>query len=158
MNARDQGFSLLEAIVAMVLISIAGLALFSWINTSFIALGRIQSANAQAEAEMNAMQFMSTINPMKTPSGSAVAGRLKIEWQARALTEVKRNNTGSEAPGPFQVALYDTEVTIEELPDVPRHRFLLRLMGYERDAVITDPFGEIARSGKSTSGKGAAGK
>ncbi|MFN7475909.1 MAG: prepilin-type N-terminal cleavage/methylation domain-containing protein [Burkholderiales bacterium] len=38
----DFGFTLLEAIVALVLLTTAGLALFSWINNGFDSLQRIE--------------------------------------------------------------------------------------------------------------------
>lgn len=141
----DAGFSLLEAIVAMVLISVAGLALFSWINTSFISLNRIQESNARAAAETNALQFLQTINPMQRPSGITTLGRLKLEWRSKAITEPQANLTDTGANGPFTVALYEVEATIEELPEVAQHRFAVRLMGYERLPFDADPFGESTK-------------
>ena len=142
---RDQyqsGFSLLEAIVAMVLISVAGLALFSWINTSFIGLNRIQESNARAAAETNALQYLQTINPMERPNGTTTLGKLKLEWKARLMGEPSPNILDSGSSGPFTVALYEVEATIEELPDVPVGRFTVRLMGYERLPFDSDPFAD----------------
>ena len=144
-NARSHahhnfGFSLLEAIVAMVLISIAGLALFSWINTSFIGLNRIQESNARAAAQMNALQYLQTINPMARPTGAITLGKLKLTWQARQVSEPAPNILDSGGPGPFTVALYEVEATITELPDVPESRFTVRLVGYDRLPFNIDPF------------------
>ena len=138
----QMGFSLLEAIVAMVLISVAGLALFSWINTSFISLNRTQEANARAAAETNALQFLQTVNPMAKPVGSIMLGKLKLDWRAKLLTEPRLNLTDSEAPGPFTVALYAVEATFEELPEVPSTPFSVRLIGYDRVPFDADPFGD----------------
>ncbi len=138
----QSGFSLLEAIVAMVLISVAGLALFSWINTSFIGLNRIQESNARAAAETNALQYLQTINPMERPNGTTTLGKLKLEWKARPMGEPSPNILDSGSPGPFTVALYEIEVNIEELPDVPLGRFTVRLMGYERLPFDSDPFND----------------
>ena len=134
------GFSLLEAIVAMVLISIAGLALFSWINTSFIGLNRIQESNARAAAQMNALQYLQTINPMSRPTGVTTLGKLKLAWQAHQVSEPSPNILDSGGPGAFTVALYEVEATIAELPDVPESRFTVRLMGYDRLPFNIDPF------------------
>lgn len=140
----QSGFSLLEAIVAMVLISVAGLALFSWINTSFIGLNRIQESNARAAAETNALQYLQTINPMERPNGTTTLGKLKLEWKARPMGEPSPNILDSGSPGPFTVALYEVEANIEELPDVPLGRFTVRLMGYERLPFDSDPFGDTS--------------
>ena len=139
-SCRNFGFSLLEAIVAMVLISIAGLALFSWINTSFIGLNRIQESNARAAAQMNALQYLQTINPMARPTGATTLGKLKLTWQARQVSEPAPNILDSGGPGPFTVALYEIEATITELPNVPESRFTVRLVGYDRLPFNIDPF------------------
>ena len=137
----ESGFSLLEAIVAMVLISVAGLALFSWINTSFIGLNRIQESNARTAAQLNALQFLQTINPMSRPSGSTTLGKLKLEWRSRMITQPQTNIIESGSPGPFTVALYEIEATLEEPPEVSPYRFTVRLLGYERLPFDADPFG-----------------
>ncbi len=134
------GFTLLEAIVAMVLIATAAMALFAWINNSFANMARIQTANARALAETNALQFVQTINPMKAPSGSTTLGNLKVEWNARPVSD-RRSNLGEAGdPGVFVVALYEIEVAVEQLPDVPRDTFLIRQLGFEREAYQIDPF------------------
>ena len=140
------GFSLLEAVVAMVLIATAGLALFAWINSSFVNLSRIQAANARALAEGNALQFIQTVNPMKTPDGNTTLGNLRIEWRSRALTEPRTNLGESEGPGPFTLALYEIEVSVEQLPEVPRDTFLIRQVGFTRVPYQADPFGDSAPS------------
>jgi general secretion pathway protein I len=130
--ARARGFSLLEAIVAMVLIALVGMALFSWINASFVDLRRIQAVNAKSMAEMNALQFLQTINPMEQPVGQTELGALKLQWKSHAISEKRQNYTEALTPGPFSVALYETEVTLEEGSQVPRYSFVVKQMGWER--------------------------
>ncbi len=167
MKAVAKGFSLLEAIVAMVLIATAGLALFAWINGSFLSLERIQSANARALAETNALQFMQTINPMKTPIGKTSLGNLAVEWNSRPLTPPRSNLGSGEGPGPFTMALYEIDVSIEQLPDLPRDTFVIRQIGFERAPYQADPFAEPVpakppaangTTGKLPPGKGARDK
>lgn len=141
-RTAESGFSLLEAIVAMVLVSVAGLALFSWTNSSFMNLNRIQESNARAAAQLNALQFLQTVNPMVRPVGSTTLGKLKLDWRARVITQPQTNLLESGSPGPFTVALYEIEATMEEPPEVPPSRFTVRLMGYERLPFDADPFGD----------------
>ena len=84
---RQRGFSLLEAIVAMVLISAMGGALFAWINTELQALERTQDANTRAEAMVNAVEFMEAVNPMLTPQGKAAFAGLELAWDAFAKAQ-----------------------------------------------------------------------
>ncbi len=139
---RASGFTLLEAIVALVILTTAGLALFSWINASFDSLQRIEFNNARAAAEINALEYLRNINPMERPEGEAVLGDVAMQWRARAVSDLKPNMTDAQTPGPFMVALYETEVSLEALPRLPRYTFTLRQMGYQRAVEDTNVFGE----------------
>jgi len=73
-KAKQRGFSLLEAIVAMVIISGAGYALFGWVNSNIMTLNSIRDANARSEATQNILEYMSSVNPMLKPSRCATLG------------------------------------------------------------------------------------
>ncbi|MCA3019559.1 MAG: type II secretion system protein [Rhodocyclaceae bacterium] len=127
-----RGFTLLEAIVALVLLSTAGLVLFSWINASFDGLARIEQSNARAAAELNAMEFMKTVNPMQQPEGQTQLGEVQLKWRAKPITELVPNRTDNRDPGPFTVALYETEVSLDGRPNMQPYTITLRQMGYLR--------------------------
>ncbi len=139
---RVSGFTLLEAIVALVILTTAGFALFSWINASFDALNRIETNNARAAAEINALEYLKTVNPYDRPEGEEVLGDVAMRWRARAVTDIKPNITDAQTPGVFVVALYDVEVTLESQPKLPRYTFKVRQMGYNRTVADDDVFGE----------------
>jgi general secretion pathway protein I len=141
-NKRLYGFTLLEAIVALVILTTAGFALFSWINASFDSLNRIETNNARAAAEINALEYLKTINPMQRPDGEEVLGDVSMRWRAKAVTDIKPNITDAQTPGLFLVALYEMEVTLESLPKLPRYSFTLRQMGYQRQGGDENVFGE----------------
>ncbi len=136
------GFTLLEAIVALVILTSAGLALFSWINASFDALNRIEYNNAKAAAEINAMEYLKTVNPMERPAGEVVLGDVSVRWSARPISDVAPNMTDGQTAGPFIVALYETEVSLAAEPRLPRYSFVVRQMGYQRSASEVNVFGE----------------
>lgn len=136
-----RGFSLLEAIVALALLTTAGLALFAWINASFDSLNRIEENNRRAAAEMNALEYLKTINPMQAPTGTVQLGDTAMRWQARALTAPRPNVPDGEGPGPFLVALYEVDVNLEGSA-IGRHTFRVQQLGYERTVdPDDDPFG-----------------
>ncbi len=146
-----RGFSLLEAIVALVLLTTAGLALFSWINASFTALNRIEENNRRAAAELNAIEYLKTINPMARPGGEVMLGQVAMRWRARALAEPKPNKTDGDTNGPFLVALYEVEVTLVQTPEIPQYSFSVQQMGYERLTTNDDPFGDSPAPNKPKS-------
>jgi general secretion pathway protein I len=141
-NKRVLGFTLLEAIVALVILTTAGFALFSWINASFDALNRIETNNARAAAEINALEYLKTVNPYDRPEGEEMLGDVAMRWRARAVTDIKPNITDAQTPGVFVVALYDVAVTLESQPKLPRYTFNVRQMGYKRVAGDEDESGE----------------
>ncbi len=135
---RDLGFTLLEAIVALVLLTTAGLALFSWINNGFDSLQRIERANAIAAAEINALEFMRNINPASRPEGNVRLGELNLTWRAQPITEQRSNRGDTGDPGIFTVALYETELVLDAPPAFEKHRLVLRQMGFTRMAPLEE--------------------
>jgi general secretion pathway protein I len=129
----QRGFSLLEAIVALTLLAVAGLALFSWINASFDGIARADAAQARAQAQSNALAYIQTINPMVRPVGETKLGSLTVSWRAREIApKIKPNEGSPDGTGNFMVALYDIELTMTDLPRVPAFTAKVSQMGFER--------------------------
>jgi general secretion pathway protein I len=132
-HSRQRGFSLLEAVVAMVLISGAGYALFGWINSNIMALNRIHETNARSEATQNILEYMNGINPMLKPEGSASLGQYKIRWESRPITLIQDGNSL------YQLALYDTLVKADSGETQPWFEFRLRQVGYKKVRELLPP-------------------
>lgn len=124
----------------MVLIGTAGMALFSWLNDSLIALNRIRENNAIAEAKLNALEYMNTINPMLRAEGEANLGSYQINWKANPTTEIKDNVGYPRGRGLYAVALYDTRVSVTLDPKTPWFDFNFKQVGYKRVREIQLPF------------------
>jgi len=77
---NTQGFSLLEAIIALVLIGTAVMAAYGWINANLITASRIQDITLQTEATDNILAYLENINPMQTPEGDDEG------WRSLAMT------------------------------------------------------------------------
>jgi len=123
MNQR--GFTLLEAIVALVLITTTGMALLSWINTNLVTLRHVQHAQQRHEAIRNALAFMDTINPLEKPQGEETVGIYMFRWEAQAVELPK------DGKGLYQLGLYDTGVEVS-LDDELLARFTLRQVGFKQ--------------------------
>ena len=109
---KSKGFSLLEAMVALVLVAMVGMALFTWVNTNLGNLYRIQQIQKRHEAVRNAMEFMETVNPMLQPKGDETVSLYRFKWQAEPLTEPMDNTSGLKGRGLYEVSLYETSVDI----------------------------------------------
>lgn len=135
-NRKQQGFTLLEAIVAMVLIATTGMALFSWINSNIITLNRIHETNERSEATQNILEYMDSINPMLKPEGNAALGSYTIRWKAKPTTLVQDGSAYPLGTSLFQFALYDTLVEAETKDKIARFDFHLRQVGYKKVRTI----------------------
>lgn len=132
-RASARGFSLLEAIVALVVLASAGMALFSWLNSSTGALRRVEDANARSAATVNAVEFMQSVNPMLRPEGRMELGDYNIRWQATPLTTVVDGTDYPRGLSQYQLALYDTLVKATRGPrDEYWFEFKLKLVGYKK--------------------------
>jgi general secretion pathway protein I len=140
MRRKQRGFTLLEAIVALVLIGSAGMALFSWLNNTLISLSRIRDANAIAEAKLNVLEFMNTVNPMLKPEGEVPLGTYKARWKAEATTAIQDNVGYPRGIGLYQLALYRTSVKVARDDGVPWFEFDLKQVGYKKVREVRLPF------------------
>lgn len=124
------GFSLLEVIVALVLISSTGMALFSWINTNTLSLQRISSIQQRNIATRNALMYINTINPLDAPQGSTVLGSFKINWTSQALEAPKDGKNHLGAMSFYQLGLYNVQVNVYDLNEQLLSQFSVRQVGY----------------------------
>lgn len=123
----QRGFTLLEAIVALVLISTTGLALFSWINSNIAALNRIHDTNTKSEATVNILEYMYVINPMLKPEGTASFGLYRIKWRSQPTTSLV-----DPASSYYQFALYNTRIEVEDKGGQAWFQLALRQVGYKK--------------------------
>jgi general secretion pathway protein I len=137
MNQR--GFTLLEAIVALVLLASTGIALLSWINTNLTSLQRVQQAQQRQQAIQNALVFMETINPLEKPQGKETIGIYQIDWNATAIELPKDGVTSIGGISLFQIGLYETKVKVTVKKDLLA-QFTLRQAGYKQVRQFKDDF------------------
>jgi general secretion pathway protein I len=135
----QRGFTLLEAIVALVLIATIGMSLLNWINTNLITLGRVQQVLQRHEATRSALVFMDTVNPLEQPHGEQTVGVYKFNWKAQAVELPKTGVDSTGAAGFFEVGLYDTVIDVS-LENTLIVRFALRQVGFRQ--TVTAPVEE----------------
>ena len=144
---KQRGFTLLEAIVALVLIGTTGMALLAWMNTGLGAAARMQDASARGEALQNVLEQMQTVNPMRVPIGHADFGTgaagYRIDWNSQALTDPVDGVAFPQGLSPYQVALYRTHVQVSKPADPHWFDLDLKLVGYKQVRAPSAPaFGQ----------------
>ena len=140
MNRRvNRGFTLLEAIVSIVLFSTVGLAIFSAINTNLISLSRMQKHTRTATLTLNGIEILKQVNPMKNESGEAEMGELTLEWEAELLEPVRDGAGYPGGTGYYQIGLYNIQAAIKDKTEILT-TFELRAIGWKQVRFWKPPF------------------
>ncbi|HBD20985.1 MAG TPA: hypothetical protein DC063_13495 [Arenimonas sp.] len=136
-TARARGFTLLEAIVALVIFSIGALALYQWQATNLRTLARMEDRAAQLALSRDALEVVRKLNPMLEPRGERALGDRTVAWRATEIDGPRTGRTPAGYPSLFDLALYDVEVSVledgEELT-----RFTVRQAGFRQVRQATD--------------------
>lgn len=138
--SRQHGFTLIEAIVALVLIATTGMALFSWINSNIMTLNRVQLTNAENAATSNILDYMNTVNPMATPDGTARLGAYSIDWKSVAIVDLRDGAGYPYGVSLYQFGLYQTKITIKKTSGEFWFALNLQQVGFKRVRDTARPF------------------
>ncbi len=111
---KNDGFTLLEVIVALVILAYIGMGVYGWINTNVTSLQRAQDHLYRRQVTENAISLMKSINPMVTPSGRLNMGIYSVRWSSQLIDGPKTSIESNR----FLVAMYQTQVEVfaEEQP------------------------------------------
>ena len=99
---KQRGFGLLEALVALVLISSIGFALLAWVQQNLDTLQRLRGHYQMLEARRMIQDWSSTFNPMEQPKGEITLGETRIVWVSE-----QQGNTATQSGYPAGMGLYD---------------------------------------------------
>ncbi|MBU6257342.1 MAG: type II secretion system protein [Burkholderiales bacterium] len=113
--ARAAGFSLLEVIVALVVISGFGASLFVWAGQTLQTATRAAVVQQQAEIERNVTELVYAINPGQHPSGELQTANHRYAWQATPIQGPLDQLRYPAGISPYQVGLYKVRVTVSDL-------------------------------------------
>jgi len=127
----QKGFSLLEAIVALLLVTTLGLGLLSWANNNLLNLTKIEKAYERDDAIKNALDFIEAINLTEYPSGKEQVGHYTFEWSANAIEPAKDVILSAGYPGLYEVTLYLAHISIFINTELI-HQFTLHQVGFKQ--------------------------
>jgi len=129
MRPDARGFTLLEAIVALAILTAGTMALFAALNGALRSIERAEAAARLDTATLNAIALLETVNPMQQPEGEEQIGAVRVQWRATLLEPSGPMLTDYLQPGLFDVGLYDIAVVLEVDGRIER-RFVLRRAGW----------------------------
>lgn len=138
----QKGFGLLEALVALVLLSSVGFTLLAWVHQNLDATHRMRTFYAQQEARRIALEWVRSENPMEKPEGEILYHSLRIKWKAQAQSPSIAQIGYPQGIGKHEVALYNTTISIFRPGESePWFTEELTTIGHSRVGSNKPPFG-----------------
>ncbi|MET3119122.1 prepilin-type N-terminal cleavage/methylation domain-containing protein [Undibacterium sp. GrIS 1.8] len=139
---KQLGFSLLEMIAALTILTIGSVVLFSWLGQSMGQLNRFQLQEKESLAKIQAIDFLSTQNPAVASDGRQVFDSFQIEWTSEPLSEIRDSVSPSGGLGLYQISIYKVQVKASDKTGRAWFEFPLRLVGYKqvRQPAAVTPF------------------
>ncbi len=124
MKRARAGFSLIEALVALAVASMALIAIFALQQQLARGQQRHEAALELVRLQRNALALTDDLNPTFEPAGELVmAGGQRLRWTSRPLTAPRTQVGIPSGEGRFEVRLYRVEAIIHDT----RGRYLGRL-------------------------------
>lgn len=109
-----RGFTLIEVIVALVILSTSGLVMFAWLNQNLETARRVQEAQQRAQLQLEGLAWLAKVNPHVEPEGERAEGGLTLSWRATLVEEPRGEFDFGGALFPrWQLALYRVDAKLK---------------------------------------------
>ncbi len=130
-RGRAAGFTLLEVIVALALISSLGMGIYGWISGQLLTWERVRQHSMAREDGRSALAFIQQVNPMLAPQGTEELGDLVVVWQARQIDPLQSDRGRLPSWSLYELALYEVTVTLSRAGEQVTV-FTLRQVGFRQ--------------------------
>ena len=121
----------MEVIVALVLLSSTGLALFAWISQSLDAASRLRDIQQASRLLDDARSLVDDVNPARMPVGQRSAGTLIVDWTSTPVEPLRDSaSLFPGQPGPWSLGLYRLEVKAHDKTAGTRTDFSVLKVGF----------------------------
>lgn len=132
-----RGFTLLEAIVAMVIFTLVASTLYAWQATNMLTIDRVASLARREQLIRDALGVLRAVNPMQNPRGTRRVGDLSVHWRAQPITPEVEGKSQIGSMSAYNLRLYVLDVEVR-LRDRDALRFQVRQTGYKLVRAVSD--------------------
>ncbi|MEM6484052.1 MAG: type II secretion system protein [Pseudomonadota bacterium] len=106
------GFTLIEAVVALVIMATTLTGLYSWINTELLSLRRVEAVIVTTELAQEALRQIQVVPLDSKPEGEMMLGEYRMVWTATPV-EAPRSGLGrSGGLSLYDVTLFDVAFSL----------------------------------------------
>jgi len=124
----------METLVAIALLALAIIPLYSFQQTLADSAARLQGAAAALEAEESALAYLQAIDPIAEPEGEFLLGEWRLSWSSREIASEAPAN-GYLGSSYYRISLVEISAKLEK--DSLERTFILRRVAWVQ---IIDPF------------------
>lgn len=136
----QEGFTLLEAIVAITIIALTLLPLVSYIGQAANQLERAADSNDRSLVMQSALALMTPVNPLLEPEGNLPLDQdVSIAWQSETLVQPNTTALLGAGLGGYRLGFYKIHVVVSRADTPEWFAFDLRKVGYDRFTTAFDP-------------------
>jgi len=111
-RTRAQGFSLLEAIVALTILSAAMLGAYGWIANDMGALQRVRALALEEAAVREATARLEQLDLSAEPAGSIDWRDFRIAWNAAPVEAPRPGRTSVGGIGLHELTLHAVQLSV----------------------------------------------
>lgn len=150
---RAAGFSLLEVIAALVILSAGAAASLTWLVQSVSTMARLRTQERVQLVRMDVLDYLRALNPQARPEGAVQRADYSFSWKSRRLREPVAALNELRAGGNHEVTLYEVIAQVSPSPGEAGLDFtiVLPVAGFRR---LADPGPGDARDSGATGDAG----
>lgn len=111
-QSQQRGISLIEVIVALVVISGFGAALFVWAGQTLKTASRAMAVLDEVTLDSNITEFAVSLNPARMPQGRVHVGIQTYEWSSKVRRDAVDHVRHPVGSSPFAVSTYTVKVKV----------------------------------------------
>ncbi len=128
---RREGFSLIEALVALAIASVCLLALFGLQRQLVSSQRRFEAATARAQAQRNVLALVRDLNPESQPEGVvALPDGERLSWTSRPASPLRPALTAGGSAGPYLVRLHLVQAELTDARGATKGAVSVERMGW----------------------------
>lgn len=136
-DVARRGFTLIEVMVALVILSTSGLVLFSWISHNLATATRLRESQASSQLQLEGVAWLQTVNPATEPEGERELSGLRLTWRSMLVEPMRTEfDHGGLLLPRWALGLYRVNATVTRIETGRRAEWVQLVAGWTPAAAV----------------------